>query len=181
MGGSGGGSEKGRLSRRGLFDIFGRGLREARDAAKDVARDAAAARGGQGAPAPVKRPAAPSFPRKLRPPGECLGVTLDAAGRIVLDLSARPVATGGSLKLACASLAEPLLFVRVSESHWATVTGECPVDGSDLLWHGGRDCAWCPACGSQWRLDGEVLRGPARDPLVSCHTDVLEDRARIVP
>lgn len=177
--------EKGRVSRRGLFGFLGRGLRDAKEAAKDVAREERAAREaakkGVADPAPVPRPASPSYPRRLRPAAESVATALDAGGRVLLDLAARPVPVGGSLRVTATGLAEPLLFVRVNEGHFATVTGECPLDGSDVLWHGTRDCAWCPSCGSQWRLDGEVLRGPARDPLVSCHTDVLEDRARITP
>jgi Rieske Fe-S protein len=77
--------------------------------------------------------------------------------------------------------ADPFVLVRIGEDHWAAAVGTCPVDLSDLLFSAPQDRLWCPSCGSQWRMDGIVLRGPTRIGLQSVHVDVLEGVARLLP
>jgi hypothetical protein len=144
------------ISRRGLFGIFGRGAKGFKDAIENSAPALA--------PGAAKAPV-PSHERKLRPPDETVAATSDGQGGFLADLRRRPLAIGRSLKIAGPGLAEPLLAVRVNEHHVGIVGGECPVDGSDLLWLQFEDRAACPSCGSRWRLDGSHLRGPADSPL----------------
>lgn len=118
-------------------------------------------------------------PRRLRPDAGVLRAVEDEAGRFRVDLAARPLAVGQSAKVVADVLAEPLVLVRVNAEHLAAATGECPVDRSDLIWHPGQEVLWCPGCGSQWRLDGHVVRGPARQRQLALHVVEMEGVARI--
>jgi hypothetical protein len=143
-----------KFSRRGLLGIFGVGAKGFRDSLERSAHDLAP--GTRPAPKEPPRPG-----RKLRPPEDTLAAASDGQGGFLVDLRPRPIAVGASARLAGPALAEPLLAVRVHERHVAVVGGECPVDGSDLLWLQFEDRAACPSCGSRWRLDGDLMRGPA--------------------
>ena len=143
-----------KFSRRGLLGIFGAGAKGLRDSIEKSAPDLAP--GARPAPHP-----APSYERKLRPPDETLAASSDGQNGFLVDLRRRPLAVGRSLRLAGPGLAEPLLAVRVNAEHVGIVGGECPVDGSDVLWLAFEDRAACPSCGSRWRLDGHLVRGPA--------------------
>jgi len=145
-----GGARK--FSRRGLLGIFGAGAKGFRDSIEKAAPSLD--------PAPAPQPAQ-TYERKLRPPGDTLQAASDGQRGFLVDLRPHPIAVGTSARLAGAALAEPLLAVRVHEQHVAVVGGECPVDGSDVLWLQFEDRAACPSCGSRWRLDGELMRGPA--------------------
>jgi hypothetical protein len=152
------------VSRRDLFAIFGRGAKGFKDALEEAAP--ALQPGAAAKPAP-----APSYERKLRPPEDTLAVVSDGQSGFLVDLRRKPIATGRSARLAGQALAEPLLAVRVHDQHVAVVGGECPVDGSDLLWLAFEDRVACPSCGSRWRLDGWLTRGPADCALASFLVD----------
>jgi hypothetical protein len=120
-----------------------------------------------------------TYPRRQRPADHTVRAVRDDAGRYRVDLAARPLAGGMSWRVVADDLAEALVLVRVSADHVAAATGECPLDRSDLFFQRQQDVLWCAGCGSQWSLDGEVVRGPARGRLLSLHVDEVEGIARI--
>jgi hypothetical protein len=166
----GGGARK--FSRRGLLGIFGAGAKGFRDSIEKAAPSLDAT--------PAPRPAQ-GYERRLRPPADTLQAASDGQSGFLVDLRPRPIAVGASARLAGAALAEPLLAVRVHEQHVAVVGGECPVDGSDILWLQFEDRAACPSCGSRWRLDGELMRGPADCGLASFLVDETAGLLRLRP
>lgn len=133
--------------------------------------------GPAGAAAAAQR--AFTYPKRSRPLDHTVKATRDDAGRYRVDLAARPLAPGMSWRVVADDLAEALVLVRVDADHVAAATGECPLDGSDLFFQRSADVLWCAGCGSQWTLDGEVARGPARGKLLSLHVDEAEGVARI--
>ena len=160
-------------------DLFGGILRRPVEELKDKLPKALGGVVPGARPAPTPAAARPAFPRRIRPPMHTIVAVADAAGRFRVDLNAKPLDVGRSWRVAAAELAEPLVLVHVSPTHYAAATGECAVDGSDVQWHPGEDVLWCPACGSRWRLDGAVVRGPARRGLLSLHVDEAEGVVRI--
>lgn len=120
-----------------------------------------------------------TYPTRRRPPDHTVRATPDAAGRYRVDLASKPLLPGMSWRVVADDLAEALVLVRVSDAHCAAATGECPLDASDVFYQRAQDVLWCPGCGSQWRLDGSVARGPARAELLSLHVDEAEGVARI--
>ncbi len=149
-----------RFSRRDLFGVFGRGARSFRES---IEREAPAL-----APGAARRPA-PSVhrDRRLRPPDDTVPALPEEPGVWGVDLRRRPLGVATSLRVVGKGLAEPLLLVRVAAAHFAVTAGECPVDGSDLLWVAFEDRVGCPSCGSRWRLDGHCTRGPSDCDLAS--------------
>ncbi len=160
-----------RFSRRGLFSVFGVGARTVRETIQRGSSNLA-----PGGASPTSAPRS-GFDRKLRPPEETVDALLESPGAWGIDLRRRPLEVGRSWRATGEALAEPLLVVRVNASHVAVVGGECPVDGSDLLWLAFEDRVACPSCGSRWRLDGDVMRAPADSPLASF---LAEERSGIL-
>lgn len=178
------------VSRRGLFGILTKGFADARDTAKeelarprDGEKSAASAQSSQSAPtpagSPIRKGGGPRFATRNRPSSETVAGKADAAGRVTADLTAAPLAIGGSVRIYVPGLPLPLVLVRVTDRHHTACTGACPEDASDLLWSGPQDVLWCPSCGSRWRLDGSLMRGPATATLASWNAVVLEDVARL--
>jgi hypothetical protein len=162
-----------RVSRRGLLGIFGVGAKGFRDSLEREASNLSpTVRSSQPAPRPT-------FDRKLRPADETIVARLGAPGEWTMDLAARPLDVGRSWRAIGEALAEPLLVVRVSASHVAVVGGECAIDGSDLLWLAFEDRVACPSCGSRWRLDGALRRGPADSPIASFVAEETADVVRV--
>jgi hypothetical protein len=162
----------GDVSRRGLLGgLFRKPAEVLRDKIPEALRG--------GLPAPRAVEPKRTYPRRLRPADDTVVAKPDAAGRFVVDLRARPLLPGGSIRVQAAELAEPLVLVRVTLEHLACATGECTLDGSDLKWHAGLDNLWCPGCGSQWRLDGSLARGPAHGELLSIHVTEAEGLVRL--
>ena len=158
------------VSRRGLLGIFGAGFRELRDTAKSVEKPF------------VPPPAvAPAFPRLARPADEMRMGTCDAHGRLALDLRAAPLAVGASIRVDAVGFPVPVVLVRVNEMHFAACATACPADGSDVVWSAEADVLACPSCASWWRLDGEVVRGPAATDLRSFVVQEAEGDVRIFP
>jgi hypothetical protein len=164
-----GAEDRGRLSRRGLMDILGRGVRGLREGLEETARVAV----------PGAAPLGPAPVRVERPPGECGVARPDGFDATRYDRDPASIEVGASVCLRGEHLAEPLVLVHVDEHHWAAATGECPVDGSDLLWAAEEDRLLCPACKSRWRLDGEPAAGPARARLESLDVQREPDGLRI--
>lgn len=168
------------VSRRDLFGFLTKGLAEARDVAKEGFADATPKRSTAAPQAASKLPA--REPRR-RPASESITAQADQHGRI--DVSLPAIAVGGSLRIDCEVAGSPpvppLVIVRVNETHYAVCTGICASCASDLLYSAPQDLLWCPLCGSRWRLDGSLTRGPASAHLRSWHVDVIEGRARIIP
>ncbi len=144
------------VSRRGLLGIFGAGARGFSDA---LQKESQALTPGAPRPAAPARP--PSYERRQRPPEHTVPALLEESGVWGVDLRRYPLSVGLSWRIVGEGLAEPLLAVHVSATHYAVVGGECPIDGSDLIWLAFEDRVACPSCGSRWRLDGAVTRGPA--------------------
>lgn len=172
------------VSRRGLFGILTKGFADARDTAKEELarpRDGAnpASPGPTPAGSPIRKGGGPRFATRNRPSSETVAGKADAAGRVTADLTAAPLAIGGSVRIDVPGLPLPLVLVRVTDRHHTACTGACPEDASDLLWSGPQDVLWCPSCGSRWRLDGSLMRGPATGTLVSWNALVLEGVARL--
>ena len=161
-----------RVSRRGLFGVFGAGAKHFRDALENSARTI-----GPGSPAQPSAPR-PAFERRLRPAGDTVAATPDGQRGFLADLRRHPLTEGRSLRITATGLAEPLMAVRVNSEHIAVVGGECPVDGSDLIYVQWEDRAACPSCGSRWRLDGELTRGPADSRIAAFLTDLVADVLR---
>lgn len=172
--GSGG---RGGVSRRDLLGGFlKRPLHEIQSRIPEALRNAAPLGPGSRAGSPSPRA---SYPKRLRVQSDTVRATADASGNFLVDLGAAPLAVGQSRRVVAAELGEALVVVRVSEEHHAAATGECPVDGSDVLWHAPQEVLWCPGCGSRWRLDGSVVCAPARTPLLSIHVDEAEGVLRL--
>lgn len=175
------------VSRRGLFGILTKGFADARDTAKEELarpRDGAAPAGSApSAPtpagSPIRQGGGPRFATRNRPASETVAGKADAAGRVTADLAAAPLAVGASVRIDVPGLPAPLVLVRVTDRHHTACTGACPEDASDLLWSGPQDVLWCPSCGSRWRLDGSLMRGPAAATLASWNALVLDGVARL--
>jgi len=187
------------VSRRGLLGgLFQRPLKEIRERIPDAfigggASPATRAPGEPGQPARDTAPPAPAAPgasptrmhppRRLRPRIHTVPAFRDANEspgghpRYVVDLNLKPLDAGRSWRVAAADLAEPLVLVRVNDTHYAATTGECPLDFSDLNWQAAEDRLWCPGCGSRWRLDGAVAQGPARRELLPL---LVDEKAGVV-
>ncbi len=163
------------LSRRGLLGIFGRGLRDARDVVADEARVLG------GSPSGATPPAYPTCERVLRPPGQIVGAMPDGLGSWLVDLFAHPLPVGGSVRVEGGGLVEPLVLVRVHETHYGACTSWCPYDGSDLLWAPEEDRLRCPSCGTRWRLDGVPTSGPTRIRIANFLVDAGPALARVRP
>ncbi len=167
------------LSRRGLLGIFGRGASQLREGLDDVQR---AATGGPRAAAPPS-PATPGAPgsrpyvRIQRPAAQCAEARAAAPGAWNIDFGGRALDVGASVIVTGGGLPEPVIVVHVDPAHFAASTGECPVDGSDLLWRSDEDLLRCGSCGSAWRLDGTVREGPATWPLGRVLVDAFVDDA----
>jgi Rieske Fe-S protein len=160
------------MSRRGLLGIFGVGARGFRDALEREASNLSSA-------SAQARPPRPAIERKLRAADETVVAWQESLGEWSIDFRARKLEVGRSWRAVGEGLAEPLLVARVSATHVAAVAGECSVDGSDLLWLAFEDRVACPACGSRWRLDGAVARGPADSPLASFVVEETDGVVRV--
>ncbi len=169
------------VSRRGLIGAFGRGLQSLKDGLEDVqAAGSSSPPSSAAAPPPATPPPAPPAPssgysRILRPPDEMAFAESAGIGSWTLDLRGRALEVASSVIVSGGELPEHLILVRVHPHHYAACSAECPVDGSDLLWRHDDDRLNCPACCSQWRLDGEVTQGPADCHLARLVVDALED------
>jgi hypothetical protein len=176
------GEERRGVSRRGLFGVFGKGLRNLKDGLDDVHRAhkgasrPAGAGGSAGAPdRPPPPPPSSAYERVVRPPDELAPATATSPGTWSVDLGERRLPVGDSVVVSGGELTEPVILVRVNAHHWAACTCECPVDGSDLLWAADDDRLRCPGCASEWRLDGVSLGGPADCELARFVVDAYED------
>lgn len=168
------------VSRRGLFGVFRKGARSLRDGLDDVQR---AHRGPSPRPADAETDAETrpeeeaEYDRLLRPPVE-LAIAMPAGAEAWnIDLKGRRIEPGHDAVVRGGGMDEPMVLVRVHAQHWAACTGECPVDGSDILWKHDDDLLRCPSCGSAWRLDGESLEGPADSALARFVVDAYDDDA----
>ena len=173
----GGMSGRGReVSRRGLFGVFRKGARSLRDGLDDVHRaHRASPPAAQDLAGVAARPGAAEYDRILRPPVE-LAIALRAGPAAWnVDLKDRRLEPGHDAVVRGGGMDEPMVLVRVHAGHWAACTGECPVDGSDILWQHAEDLLRCPSCGSAWRLDGESLAGPADSALARFVVDAYDD------
>ena len=163
------------VSRRGLFGVFRKPLRDLKDGLEDVHR----AQSGQ--PRPATRPedaaAAPSvdYERVVRPPEDLAPAEPAGPGSWTVDLAERRIEVGSSVLISGGEMPEPVILVRVHAHHWAACSCECPVDGSDILWAHDDDRLRCPGCASEWRLDGESLGGPASFHLARFVVDAYQD------
>ncbi len=159
------------VSRRGLFGAFRRSARALRAGLDDVQHAAASA-----GPAPRAGAAsAPSYPRLLRPAEQVVTAYATGHSAWTLALGERAPEAGGSVVVVGGGLPEPLVVVRVNAQHWASCTAECPIDGSHVDWDGALDRLVCPACRSQWRLDGDCMGPPADSPLARLVVDAYVD------
>jgi hypothetical protein len=161
------------VSRRGLFGVFRKGARSLRDGLDDVHR---AHRGAQrpGATETASPVEEAEHDRLLRPPAELAIALPSGPAAWNVDLKGRHIEPGHDAVVRGSGMDEPMVLVRVHAHHWAACTGECPIDGSDILWRHDEDRLRCPSCGSTWRLDGESLEGPADSALARFVVDAYE-------
>jgi len=157
------------LSRRGLLDVFGRGLKRLRE---DLDGPPAGSADGATEPRPSD-----GMRRVLRPADERIAAAPAAPGTWEVPLAGRAFPAGTSVLVEGGGLPEAVVLVRVHPTHLAACTAECPADGSELEWSESADRLVCPGCGSLWRLDGEPMQGPARGRLGTLIVDAYVDDA----
>ena len=150
------------VSRRGLFGVFGRGVRGLSEGLSETAKELGPQKKTE---APAEPP--PSYDRILRPDEECAEGRPDGFQAYRVDREAETIEPGSSLCVRGGQLPEPIIVVRVHETHLAACSAECGVDGSEVVWSGEEDRLLCPSCGTRWRLDGEPMSGPAAVRLAS--------------
>jgi nitrite reductase/ring-hydroxylating ferredoxin subunit len=80
-------------------------------------------------------------------------------GRLVVDLATFPILAGAGLRLQPAAWPDAVLVVRVSEEHYAAVTGDCPHCGGPVHWEATTDSVLCPRARASFRLDGSLREG----------------------
>ena len=142
-----------------------------KDGAQDVRQASARSPAAPGTQLPGSQlpdtppPRLENLPRLLRPDEEIAEGRPDGFDAWRADVSADTIPEAGSLTLRGDDLPEPLIVVRVNATHWSGASGECPADGSELVWDAPADRLRCPACHSMWRLDGEPSAGPANAQL----------------
>jgi len=160
----------GHFRRRGLFGLLGRGARGLRDALGEGA-EALRPGGGPGG--------ASSYDRIERPAEECIEGRPDGFEAYTIARKADFIQVGTSLTVRGEDLPETIVLVAVTPTHFAACSGECPVDGSDLVWAPALDRVLCPGCQSLWRMDGDPVSGPAASQLQGYSVDREPDGMRI--
>lgn len=74
-------------------------------------------------------------------------------------------------------LSRPIFLQRLSEDEYLALSTRCTHRGCQVEPEGGR--LVCPCHGSEFRFDGEVIRGPADRDLLRLPVEVHADRIRI--
>ncbi len=96
-------------------------------------------------------------------------VTLSAPvnSQLTLALSTQPALanTNGSAVVVRSPGVEDILVVHWTDGRWAAMSDTCTHAGCPVEFDG--SVVGCPCHGSEFNIDGSVLRGPARTPLRS--------------
>jgi len=87
---------------------------------------------------------------------------------------------GSQVKVKLPNVSEPVLVVRTKIGFNGT-TGICSTSNRTELQYMPEDgVIQCLGCGSQFKLDGTVMRGPAKLPLKSYAVDLQGDKLKIL-
>jgi Rieske Fe-S protein len=87
---------------------------------------------------------------------------------------------GSQVKVRLPNIAEPVLIVRTKVGFTGT-EGYCSSSSRTELQYMPEDgVLQCLGCGSQFKLDGSVMRGPAKLPLKSYAVDLQGDKLKIL-
>ena len=88
--------------------------------------------------------------------------------------------TGSQVKVRLPNVSEPVLIVRTKVGFNGT-TGICSSSArTELQYMPEEGILQCLGCGSQFKLDGSVVRGPAKMPLKSYAVDLQGDKLKIL-
>jgi len=88
--------------------------------------------------------------------------------------------TGSQVKVRLPNVPEPVLIVRTKVGFNGT-TGICSSSArTELQYMPEEGILQCLGCGSQFKLDGSVVRGPAKMPLKSYAVDLQGDKLKIL-
>lgn len=87
---------------------------------------------------------------------------------------------GSQVKVKLPNVAEPVLVVRTKIGFNGT-QGLCSASGrTELQYMPDENVLKCIGCGSEFKLDGSVQRGPAKHPLKSYVVDLQGDKLKIL-
>jgi cytochrome b6-f complex iron-sulfur subunit len=93
-----------------------------------------------------------------------------------LDLTS---ASNAALKTVGGAVYNAGLIVAHASSGYVAVSVECTHQGVSVVFDGSSNTFICPAHGSQFALNGGVLRGPAGSPLASYKTTLTGSSLRV--
>ena len=78
------------------------------------------------------------------------------------------------------SVAGKVLLVR-KNGELIGLQANCTHLGCTVAWNGATERVECPCHGARYNLSGQVLRGPARDPLARLQLKTDQDGIQVVP
>ena len=106
--------------------------------------------------------------------------TFDAGVDHSIPLPAALSEPGSQVKVRLPNVLEPVLIVRTKVGFTGT-EGFCSSSSRTELQYMPEDgVLQCLGCGSQFKLDGSVMRGPAKLPLKSYAVDLQGDKLKIL-
>ena len=106
--------------------------------------------------------------------------TFDASVEHTILLPEALSEPGSQIKVRLPNVAEPVLVVRTKVGFNGT-TGICTQSArTELQYMPDESVIKCLGCGSEFKLDGSVMRGPAKNPLKSYVVDLQGDKLKIL-
>ena len=106
--------------------------------------------------------------------------TIDAGVDHAIQMPAALSEPGTQVKVRLPNVSEPVLVVRTKIGFNGT-QGICSSSNRTELQYMPEDgVIQCLGCGSQFKLDGTVMRGPAKQPLKSYAVDLQGDKLKIL-
>ena len=104
----------------------------------------------------------------------------DAGVDHTIPLPAALSEPGSQVKVRLPNVKEPVLVVRTKIGFNGT-TGICSTSNrTELQYMPEEGVIKCLGCGSQFKLDGSVVRGPAKEPLKSYAIDLVGEKLKIL-
>jgi len=86
---------------------------------------------------------------------------------------------GGAYHLELEDIDKDLIIAHVGENEYVAVDIKCTHKGCDVTYEHADKVFNCPCHGSQFKLTGEPIKGPAKKPLMSYQTK-LQDKEVII-